>query len=283
MTTTDETGSGVFFRKMHGLGNDFVVLDARSAGLSLTSDTAKAIANRRTGIGCDQILILESARSGGDIFMAIRNADGGEVASCGNGSRCVARLLLGETGKDEVVIETLAGPVTAKRAANDLIAVDMGSARTDWQDIPLTEAVDTAHLNVSEGPLNDPIAVSMGNPHMVFFVSNANEIDLAALGPKLEHHPLFPERTNVEAVQVLSKTHLRMRVWERGAGITQACGTGACATLVAAVRRNISERKATVSLDGGDLEIEWREDNHVIMSGPVAETFTGTLNPSLLS
>ena len=283
MSTTDETSPGAFFRKMHGLGNDFVVLDARSADVSISAETASAIANRRMGVGCDQILIIEPPREGGDAFMTIRNSDGGEVDSCGNGSRCVARLLLDETGNTQITLETNAGPVIAKRASGDLIAVDMGPARNDWQDIPLAEQSDTTHLALSEGPLKDPVAVSVGNPHMVFFVDDVAAIDLAALGPKLERHRLFPERTNVEAVQVLSKTHLRMRVWERGAGITQACGTGACATLVAAARRGLSERKAVVSLDGGDLEIEWREDNHVIMSGPVAEPFTGKLDQSLLS
>jgi diaminopimelate epimerase len=282
MTAPRTPGSETFFRKMHGLGNDFVVLDARSAAISLSSDSTKAIADRRTGVGCDQILIIEPPRGGGDVFMAIRNSDGGEVASCGNGSRCIASLLLDESGKDEVILETNAGPVSARRAANNFIAVDMGPARDNWQDIPLAEQADTSHLAISEGSLHDPIAVSVGNPHMVFFVEDANLVDLNSLGPKLERHSLFPERANVEAVQVLGTAHLRMRVWERGVGITRACGTGACASLVAAARRGLSERKATVSLDGGDLEIEWRADNHVIMTGPVAETFTGILDRSLL-
>tara|TARA_R110000868_G_scaffold166368_5_gene400371 strand:+ start:1736 stop:2584 length:849 start_codon:yes stop_codon:yes gene_type:complete len=274
---------GFEFRKMHGLGNDFVVLDARAAVVTLTPDSAKAIADRRTGIGCDQILIIEPARNGGDAFMAIRNADGGVVASCGNGSRCVARLLLNESGKDEIVLETAAGPVIAKNMPGGLIAVDMGPAYDSWRDIPLAQDVDTLHLHISEGPLQDPVGVGVGNPHMVFFVDDTDAIDLANLGPKLEQHALYPERTNVEAVQVLDRTHLRMRVWERGVGITRACGTGACATLVAAVRRDLANRKATVSLDGGDLEIEWRADGHVIMAGPAVETFTGILDRSLLS
>lgn len=274
---------GVSFRKMHGLGNDFVVLDTRSAALTLTPESAKAIADRRTGVGCDQILIIEAARNGGDAFLAIRNADGGVVASCGNGSRCVARLLLDESGKDEIVLETVAGPVIAKAVPGDLIAVDMGPAYDAWQDIPLAREADTLHLQINEGPLRDPVAVGVGNPHIVFFVDNAEAVDLAAAGPKLEHHPLFPERANVEVVQVLSRTHLRMRVWERGVGITRACGTGACATLVAAVRRGLADRKAIVSLDGGDLEIEWRDDGHIIMAGPATETFTGTLDQGLVS
>lgn len=281
MTESHNNSAETFFRKMHGLGNDFVVLDARSAAISLNEAAAKAIADRRTGVGCDQILIIEPPRNGGDAFMAIRNSDGGEVDSCGNGSRCIARLLLDETGKEEIVLETNAGPVRARHAPEKLIAVDMGPARDKWQDIPLAEEANTLRLEIGEGALQNPVAVSVGNPHMVFFVEDVSTVDLASLGPELEHHPLFPARTNVEAVQVLGATHLRMRVWERGVGITRACGTGACASLVAAVRRGLTERKAVVSLDGGDLEIEWRPDNHVIMAGPVAETFTGTLDRSL--
>jgi len=268
---------------MHGLGNDFVVLDIRAGGVALTAAAARAIADRRTGVGCDQIMIIERPRNGGDAFLSIRNSDGGVVASCGNGSRCVAALMLNETKKNEVTLETLAGPVIATRAGNGLISIDMGPARTDWREIPLAEARDTLHLNIGEGALQDPVGVSMGNPHAVFFVADANAVDLARVGPKLEHHPLFPERANVEAVQMLARDHLRMRVWERGVGITQACGTGACAALVAAARRGVAERKATVTLDGGDLMIAWRDDNHVIMTGPVAETFTGVIDGSLLA
>jgi diaminopimelate epimerase len=159
----------------------------------------------------------------------------------------------------------------------------MGPARTDWQDIPLASTADTLHLNIGAGPLHDPVAVSMGNPHAVFFVADAASIDVAGVGPTLEHHPLFPERTNVEVVQILARDHLRMRVWERGVGITQACGTGACAALVGAVRRGLAERMATVTLDGGDLIITWRDDNHVVMTGPVAETFTGVIDGSILA
>ncbi len=266
---------------MHGLGNDFVVLDGRSAPLRVSQETAGAIADRRTGVGCDQILILERPRNGGDAFMAIRNSDGSEVQSCGNGSRAIAKVLFEETGKDEVTIETLAGPVIATRAADGLIAVDMGPARTEWQRIPLSQANDTLHIDVGEGPLQTPVGVNMGNPHAVFFVNDVSTLDLAAVGPKIEHHPLFPERTNVEAVQVIDRGHLRMRVWERGAGITQACGTGACATVVAAARRGLSDRTAIVTLDGGDLHITWRDDNHVIMTGPAEDSFRGTLDAHL--
>ena len=267
---------------MNGLGNDFVVLDARTHDVALTPKSARAIGNRRTGVGCDQIMIIERPRNGGDVYLGIRNSDGSVVESCGNGSRCVARLLLDETGKDRVTMETLGGDIIATRAG-DLISIDMGPAKDDWKSIPLAEAADTLHLKIGEGPLQDPVGVNVGNPHAVFFVQDAEAVDLAAVGPKLEHHPLFPARTNVEAVQVLDRKHLRMRVWERGAGITLACGTGACATLVAAVRRGLTDRKAIVTVDGGDLEIEWRADGHVIMTGPVAESFVGTLDPSLLA
>lgn len=268
---------------MHGLGNDFVVLDARAGDLRLTPKSAKAIADRRFGIGCDQIMIIEKAKNGGDAYLAIRNSDGGVVESCGNGSRCVASVLLNETGKDKLSLETLGGPIVATRADHGLISIDMGPAREAWQDIPLSQSADTLHLGIGEGSLQDPVAVNVGNPHAVFFVSDVTAIDLATLGPKLEQHPLFPQRTNVEAVQVLSRTHVRMRVWERGVGITLACGTGACATLVAAARRGLTERKATVTVDGGDLIVEWRNDGHVIMTGPVAETARGTIDGSLLS
>jgi diaminopimelate epimerase len=272
---------GLPFRKMHGLGNDFVVLDARRQPIPLSATAARAIADRRTGIGCDQIMIIEPARSGGDAFLVIRNADGGVVESCGNGTRCVARLLMDESGKDGLTLETLGGAVVAKRAGG-LVSLDMGPAKTDWQAIPLKQPADTLHVPVSAGPLQDAVAVNVGNPHAVFFVKDADAVDLKSLGPKLEHDPMFPARVNVEAVQVLSHSHIRMRVWERGVGITQACGTGACASAVAAALRGLTGRKVKVTLDGGDLEIEWRADNHVIMTGPVSEVFTGTLNRSLL-
>ncbi len=267
------------FRKMHGIGNDFVVLDARAQPLDLSAAAAKALANRRWGVGCDEILIIEKPRSGGDVFMDVRNADGSIAEQCGNGARCVADLVMNETGKTSLTIETLGGPVTATRSKNGLVTIDMGLAKLDWREIPLAEARDTLHLGISEGALSDPVGVSMGNPHAVFFVPNVEAIDLKTHGPRLEHHPLFPQRANIEVIQVLSRRHLRMRVWERGSGITQACGTGACAALVAAVRRNISERAATLTLDGGDLQIEWRADGHVMMSGPVAYVFEGVWTP----
>jgi diaminopimelate epimerase len=274
---------GLPFRKMHGLGNDFVVLDARARPLSLSESQVQAIANRRTGVGFDQLLIIEPAQKDGDAFMTVRNADGGVVSSCGNGARCVADLMMADTGKDAVILETLAGPVAASHGENGQVAVDMGPAKLDWQDIPLAMEENTGHLDIVVGSLSNPVAVSMGNPHVVFFVKDVEAVDLARLGPMIETHALFPNRTNVEVVEVLDRSHMRMRVWERGVGITQACGTGACAVGVAGVRRNLTDREVTVTLDNGDLHIEWREDGHVIMTGPVSYSYDGVIDGSLLS
>ena len=271
------------FVKMHGQGNDFVVLDARASGLALSPAMVRAVADRHRGVGCDQLIVIEPARgSTSDAWMTIYNPDGSESGACGNATRCVAWLLMGQSGGDKVVIETKAGLLDAEARGEGLVAVDMGRARLDWREIPLAEARDTLHLGIGAGPLADPVGVSMGNPHAVFFVDEVAAIDLAALGPVLENHALFPERANIEIVQVLGPERLRMRVWERGAGITQACGTGACATLVAAARRGLCARKAEVVLDGGSLFIEWLADAHVLMTGPVALAFRGTLDPSLL-
>ena len=273
------------FIKMHGLGNDFVVLDARVRPWPLDVPRARAIADRKTGVGCDQLIVLEPASDGrADAFMRIRNADGGEVEACGNAARCVATLLMEEAGRDRAVIETPAGVLDASRRPDGLIAVDMGPVRLDWREIPLARAMDTLHLELTLGPLEDPVAVNVGNPHVVFFVPDAETIPLAELGPKIEHHPLFPERVNVEVATRMSDGTLRMRVWERGVGITRACGTGACATLVAAHRRGLTARVATVLLDGGPLLIEWRAgDNHVVLTGAVATSFRGRLDPSVFA
>jgi diaminopimelate epimerase len=274
---------GTPFIKMHGLGNDFVVLDARAEAIALDAAAARAIADRHTGVGCDQLLILEPPRSqGADVFMRIRNADGGEVEACGNGTRCVADLVMREQGRDRVVVETAAGLLEARAAGPQRVSVDMGPARLAWRDIPLARECDTLHVPLALGPLADPVCTSLGNPHATFFVEDAEAIDLAALGPRLEHDPIFPERANIGVVQVLSPTRLRFRVWERGAGITVACGSGACAALVGAHRRGLAERRAEIVLDGGSLEIEWRADGHVLMTGPVAVSFTGTLDSALL-
>jgi diaminopimelate epimerase len=275
--------SGLAFTKMHGLGNDFVVLDGRGAPLALDPAQARAIADRRTGVGCDQLItILPPRMDGADAFMLILNADGDEVEACGNGARCVASILMGEAGAECTVIETVVGLLPTERGSNGAIAVDMGEARLGWREIPLAAAADTLALDVTVGPLSAPCAVNMGNPHAVFFVDDVEAVDLETHGPAVEHHPMFPERTNVEVIEALSATRLRMRVWERGVGITRACGSGACAALVAAHRRGITGRQAEVVLDGGSLEIAWLENGHVRMAGPAAVSFTGALDPALL-
>ncbi|EPY01634.1 diaminopimelate epimerase [Magnetospirillum fulvum] len=279
------------FRKMHGLGNDFVVLDGRAdpRALALDPSRIRAIADRRAGIGCDQLIVVAPPTDrSADVRMLIFNADGSEVAACGNATRCVAWLAMAESDQNSVVIETRAGLLDAESRGPSQVAVDMGPARLDWREIPLAQAENTLHLGISAGPLSDPVAVSMGNPHAVFFVEDAEAVDLAQFGPGLEHHPIFPERANIEVATILPPStdangRIRMRVWERGAGITPACGTGACATLVAAARRGLTPRRAELILDGGSLEIEWLPDDHVLMTGPVASSFTGLLDASLLS
>jgi diaminopimelate epimerase len=272
------------FIKMHGLGNDFVVLDGRTRPLALSPAQAQAIADRRTGVGCDQIIILEARQNAqAELFMRILNADGSQTGACGNATRCVAALIMAETDRHQAVIETISGLLHCKAVADGLVAVNMGPARLDWREIPTAHAIDTLHMGISEGPLADPVGVSMGNPHAVFFVGDAEAVDLTVHGPRLEHHVLFPERCNIEVAEIISPERIRMRVWERGAGITSACGTGACATLVAAVRRGLSERRAELILDGGSLFIEWLVDGTVLMTGPVAKSFNGQLDESLLA
>jgi len=272
------------FIKMHGLGNDFVVVDARSEPFQLTDAMAKAIADRREGVGCDQLLIMEPPTNGSaDVFMRIRNHDGGEVGACGNGTRCVAALVMGELGREAITIETTAGLLQAKAAGDGRVTVDMGEARLGWQEIPIAEERDTLHLGIENGPLKDPVGVSMGNPHAVFFVEGVESLPLAELGPSLEHHPLFPERANIGAAEVIGDNKLRLRVFERGVGETRACGTGACAAAVAAARRGLTGRKVEVLLTGGPLTIDWLENGHVEMTGPVATAFRGELNGALLS
>ncbi len=266
---------------MHGLGNDFVIVDARREAFALTPETARAITDRREGIGCDQLIVLEPpVDSAAEVFMRIRNADGGEVEACGNAARCVTALIVDERGngaaQEPVVIETPAGLIKGTLDGPRRATVDMGAVGQDWREIPLAKACDTLHLDLSHGPLSDPVAVSIGNPHMVFFVADSTAEPLDELGAVLEHHPMFPERANVSLVTLAGENRLRQRVWERGVGITRACGTGACAAAVAAARRGLTGRQVAVELDGGLLEIEWREDNHVFMTGPVATAFTGT-------
>jgi diaminopimelate epimerase len=273
---------GLPFLKMHGLGNDFVVLDGRARPIALSEAAARAIADRKTGVGCDQLIILEPSPRA-DAFMRIHNADGGEVEACGNATRCIAALLFRESGRDEAAIETGAGLLKAKAAPGGRVAVDMGELRTGWRDVPLAREMDTLHVDLALGPLSDPVCGSIGNPHATFFVADAEAVDLAEFGPELEHHKLFPERANIGVAQLLAPDLLRLRVWERGVGITRACGTGACAAAAAAARRGLTGRRIAVRLDGGDLEIEWRADGHVLMTGPVATSFTGELSPELLA
>ena len=265
------------FLKMHGLGNDFVIFDARKDPLPLSEAQAAAIADRRRGIGCDQVIAMEPPQdSGADLFMRIWNNDGSEAGACGNATRCVAALLFHESGKDAGTIQTLAGLLPVTAAEGGLISVDMGEARFGWKDIPLAREMDTAHLELAHGGFSDPVGLNVGNPHAVFFVeSPPDDETLAEAGSALEHDPLFPERTNVQFVQVLDSGNLRQRVWERGAGITQASGSGACAGAAAAVRRGLVEPKVTTKMDGGDLVLEVRPDWHVVMTGPVSLAFAG--------
>ena len=270
------------FIKMHGLGNDFVIIDDRDRRFSLSGEVVRAISDRHTGVGCDQFIVLERPTdSSADVFMRIYNPDGGESEACGNATRCVASLVMAELAQSHALIQTRAGLLDCENIGDGLYSVDMGPARSDWRDLPLAKACNTDHLDVTAGPLSDGVGVNMGNPHVVFIVENAQTVDLSTFGPQIETHSLFPERTNVEAVQILSRDRIRMRVWERGAGITQACGSGACAALVATARRGLTARKAEVVLDGGTLTIEWMADNNVLMIGPVATSFSGTLDLSL--
>ena len=272
------------FLKMNGLGNDFVVVEARSAPFRPTPEEVRAIADRSGGIGCDQVISIEAdPASEADAFMRIWNADGGEVEACGNATRCVAWLLTEASGKAGASIRTVAGRLEGERVGEGMVRVDMGPPGLDWRDIPLAEAMDTRGIELQVGPIDDPVlhtpgCVSMGNPHVVFFTADAEAAPVVQVGSMIEHHPLFPQRTNVEFAEVQGRDRIRLRVWERGVGVTKACGTGACAALVAASRRGLTGRSATVELDGGELLIEWREsDGHVLMTGPIAVEFTGEL------
>ncbi|MBL4617869.1 MAG: diaminopimelate epimerase [Robiginitomaculum sp.] len=272
------------FWKMNGCGNEFAIFDARELGnpLVLEHDKIIAISDPATGDGCDQLLAIEQPVSpNSDIFMRIWNSKGNEVGACGNGTRCVAWLIMEETGRDKILIDTKAGTLIATRAGEHMVTVDMGKPKLDWEEIPLEERMDTRGIDLQIGPIDAPVlalpgAVNMGNPHAVFFVDDVEKTAVETLGSMLEFHPLFPEQANIGFAQILSKTEIRLRVWEREAGLTKACGTGACAALVAASRRGFTERKAKIIVDGGELEIEWRKsDDHVLMSGPIKLEFTG--------
>jgi diaminopimelate epimerase len=272
------------FVKMHGLGNDFVVLDARRGGFRPGAGDVRILADRRIGIGCDQVIVLEPPRDRrARLFMQIRNPDGSSAEACGNATRCVAWLLRRESGERRLHIETVAGLLAAEVLDDDRVAVDMGPARTLWRDIPLAREMDTLHADCALGPLADPVCTNIGNPHATFFVDDVETIDLARLGPELENHPLFPHRANIGVATVRDDRHIRLRVWERGAGITRACGSGACAALVAANRRGLCDRVAQVDLDGGSLDICWQNDGHVVMTGPTAWVFEGAFDPARLA
>ncbi len=276
--------SGLPFRKMNGLGNDFVIVDLRGRDARMTEETARAIADRKTGIGCDQVITIED-RDGP--FMGVWNADGTEVGACGNAARCVGAILMDESGDSGAAFETMSGLISAERIAPTRIAVDMGMPKFHWKQIPLSEETqDTRFVDIKLGPIDKPVlwgpsAVNMGNPHCIFFVDDVSAHRLDLFGPMIENHPLFPERANVSIAEVKGRQLIRLRVWERGAGITKACGTAACAAVVAASRRRLTERRASVELDGGLLAIEWREDDHVIMTGPYEFEFDGALPQGL--
>ncbi len=263
--------TGISFMKMHGAGNDFVIIDSRGRDAVVTAALARAVGDRHRGVGFDQLAEIRSTDQA-DFALDFWNSDGSRAGACGNATRCVCDVVMRETGRDTVTLTTERGLLRAVRSGDGRVSVNMGHPQRDWAEVPLARAVDTLHLPLP----GDPVAVGMGNPHCVFFVPDAEAVDLRAIGPGLEHDPLFPARTNVEFASLLGPDRLRMRVWERGAGLTQACGTGACASLVAAVRRGLAERKARVIQPGGGvLTIEWQPDNHVLMTGDWAESFTG--------
>lgn len=271
------------FVKMNGLGNDFIVVDARQQAFLPDAETVRALAKRQGGIGCDQLIALEPS-AGSDVFMRIWNADGSEAGACGNATRCVGQILLNETGKDQVRIDTLGGVLLVQRGPDALVTVDMGKPKLGWNQIPLARAMDTSAIDMppfglTVGPsLTKPGCVNMGNPHVVYFVANAEIAPVTTVGPIVEEFDLFPEGVNVGFAQVLARDKIRLKVWERGAGQTLACGTGACAALVAAHRRDLTDHAATVIMDGGELQIEWRKgDGHVLMTGPVETEFEDLL------
>ena len=258
------------FHKMHGLGNDFVIFDARTEAVEMNGARARAIADRRTGIGCDQLILLESSDAA-DLRMRIFNADGGEVEACGNAARCVALLEGGETR-----IETRGG-VIGGSAGSGAATVEMGEPRFGWDEIPLAYPMDTAAMPVGWDELQTPAAVNVGNPHIIFFVEDADAVELERLGPEIERDPLFPSRVNVNVASIEGDT-VKLRVWERGAGLTQACGTGACATAVAAIRRKLVDSPVEVRLPGGSLVIDWSPGRPIRMNGGAVHIFTGEIN-----
>ncbi|MES0825636.1 diaminopimelate epimerase [Ruegeria sp. SCP11] len=267
--------SGLPFMKMHGLGNDFVIVDARAQPIEISSALAKGIGHRQFGVGFDQLAVIENGES--DAHLVFFNADGSTSAACGNATRCIARFLMDESGKSDLTLTTERGTLFARDAGDGLTAVNMGPPQLDWQEIPLAEEVDTLELPIEGGPT----ATGMGNPHCTFFVEDAEAIPLTEFGARYEYHPLYPERTNVQVAQIIGPDHIRMRVWERGVGLTLASGSSSCATAVAAARRGLTGRKVRIDLDGGTIWIDWREDG-VWMTGPTCHVFSGTLTPEFL-
>ena len=276
------------FRKMNGLGNDFVVLDARQNPIAISNTQARAIADRKSGIGCDQLIVMEKSNFA-DVRMRIWNAEGGEVPSCGNASRCIADLIFDETHTNNATIETLGGMLVATKAGERLVTIDQGLPKFGWADIPLSEPfADTRHIELQVGPIDAPLlhspsVVNVGNPHCIFWVNDLNVVDFSRVGPMLENHPMFPERANISLAKVVARDHVILKVWERGAGLTQACGTAACATMAAGHRIKIIDAKCKISLPGGDLFMAVNEANgHILMTGPAAYDFEGTLPEGLL-
>lgn len=269
--------SGLGFMKMHGAGNDFVVIDSRGRPAVVTPGLARALGDRNRGVGFDQLAEIRDSDTA-DFALDFWNNDGTRAGACGNATRCVSDYMMRQLGKEAVSLVTARGGLSALRLPDGRVSVNMGPPQLDWQSVPLSHAVDTLHLPLS----GDPVAVGMGNPHCVIFVADAEAVDLPALGPGYEHDPLYPQRTNVEFASLTGPDRLRMRVWERGAGITLACGSGACATAVAAHLRGLTGRRVTLDLDGGVLEIDWREDG-VWMTGPVAHVFDGHVSAEFLA
>ncbi len=268
--------NGLAFMKMHGLGNDFVVIDRRAGGAVVSEVLARALGDRHMGVGFDQLATIETD-SEADARLTFFNADGSVAGACGNATRCIARFLMDDTGRADLTLRTERGLLTAEDAGNGLTRVNMGAPLLDWSEIPLVSEMDTLDLPMPGAP----VATGMGNPHCTFFVKDAEEIDLEARGPEIEHHPFFPQRTNVQFAHLIGPDHLRMRVWERGAGVTLASGSSSCATAVAAARRGLTGRHVTITLDGGDIDIDWRDDG-VWMTGPTAHVFSGHLTAAFL-
>ncbi len=269
--------TGLPFMKMHGAGNDFVVIDSRGRGAVMTAGLAQALGDRNRGVGFDQLAEITDAE-GADFGLVFWNSDGSQAGACGNATRCVSHYVMQGLEADRVSLVTARGGLRAERLADGRVAVNMGQPQLDWREVPLAREVDTLHLPLP----GEPVAVGMGNPHCVRFVADAEAVDLAAVGARHEHDPLFPDRTNVEFASLLGPNHLRMRVWERGTGITLACGSGACATAVAAHLRGLTGRHVVLEADGGRLEVDWREDG-VWLTGPVARVFDGVLSSDYIA